>query len=51
MDALHERHPEYDWSSNKGYGSARHLAAIQTHGPTEHHRMTFGPLRQRSLLL
>lgn len=49
MDSLHEMHPEYDWRSNRGYGSPRHLEGIARHGPTIHHRMTFGPLRQPSL--
>ncbi len=49
MDALHAEHPWYDWSSNKGYGTAKHLKGIADRGPTEHHRMTFGPLRQARL--
>jgi ribonuclease HII len=47
--SLHEQHPHYDWASNKGYGSPKHLAAIATHGPSPHHRMSFAPLRQPSL--
>lgn len=49
MDALHAEHPWYDWSSNKGYGTAKHLEGIARRGPTVHHRMTFGPLRQARL--
>lgn len=49
MESLHASHPEYDWSSNKGYGSPKHLRALEDHGPTEHHRMTFAPLRQPTL--
>lgn len=33
--------PEYDFASNKGYGSAKHIAAIQKYGATPIHRMTF----------
>lgn len=51
MDELHALHPQYDWLSNKGYGSPNHLRAIEAHGPTEHHRMTFAPLRQPTLAL
>lgn len=47
--ALHQDYPQYDWASNKGYGSARHIAAIAAHGPSPHHRMSFAPLRQPSL--
>jgi ribonuclease HII len=49
MDRLHAAHPGYDWASNKGYGSPRHLSAIESLGPTDHHRMTFAPLRQPTL--
>ena len=51
MLRLHELHPQYDWSSNKGYGSPRHLAAIAALGPSAHHRLTFAPMRQPSLAL
>lgn len=33
--------PEYDFASNKGYGSARHIAAIKKYGPCPIHRRTF----------
>lgn len=49
MDRLHAAHPQYAWNSNRGYGSPAHLAALALHGPTQHHRMTFAPLRQPSL--
>lgn len=49
MEELHRTHPHYDWASNKGYGSPKHLAAIAVHGPTTHHRMTFAPMREPSL--
>lgn len=34
-------HPEYGWASNKGYGSAAHMAAIAELGPTPLHRRTW----------
>ncbi|MCH1882762.1 ribonuclease HII [Agrococcus sp. ARC_14] len=34
-------HPGYGWASNKGYGSAAHLAAIVELGPTALHRHTW----------
>ncbi|MDR7155295.1 ribonuclease HII [Sphingobium xenophagum] len=40
------RHPHYGWASNKGYGSAQHLAALRTHGPTPLHRRSFAPVAQ-----
>lgn len=36
--------PEYGLASNKGYGSPDHLAALEEHGPTPLHRMTFRPV-------
>ncbi|KFL48548.1 ribonuclease HII [Sphingobium sp. ba1] len=44
------RHPHYGWASNKGYGSAQHLAALRTHGPTPLHRRSFAPVAQLVLL-
>ncbi|WP_338010792.1 ribonuclease HII [Agreia bicolorata] len=39
-----ERHagsPDYGWASNKGYGSAGHMAAIAALGPTDFHRRSW----------
>lgn len=33
--------PEYGFASNKGYGSAKHIAAVKEFGPTPIHRKTF----------
>ena len=33
--------PEYGFASNKGYGSAQHIAALKELGPTPIHRRTF----------
>ncbi len=35
------KYPEYGFNSNKGYGSAAHIAAIKKYGPTPLHRRTF----------
>jgi len=45
MDALHAQHPHYGWITNKGYGTAEHLAALTRHGTTVHHRRSFAPVR------
>ncbi len=34
-------YPTYGFSSHKGYGSPQHLEALQKHGPSPIHRMTF----------
>lgn len=44
MLRLAEEYPQYDWSSNKGYPTAKHRAAIREHGPTPYHRMSFNLL-------
>lgn len=33
--------PEYDFASNKGYGSAAHIEALKEYGPTPIHRRSF----------
>ena len=35
------QYPAYGWASNKGYGSAAHRAAIQKHGVTPLHRVSW----------
>lgn len=34
-------YPGYDFASNKGYGSAAHIAALKEKGPSEIHRRSF----------
>jgi ribonuclease HII len=34
-------YPEYDFASNKGYGTAAHIAALKQFGATPIHRKTF----------
>jgi ribonuclease HII len=41
MGAYHQIFPQYDFASNKGYGSAKHIEAIKEHGLTPIHRRTF----------
>ncbi|MEA5465138.1 ribonuclease HII [Leptothoe sp. PORK10 BA2] len=41
MIRLARRYPGYDLESNKGYGSPKHLAGLQTLGPTRYHRRSF----------
>ena len=37
-------YPEYGFADHKGYGTARHLQALQDHGPSPIHRRTFRPV-------
>lgn len=50
MIAAAADHPDYGWDTNKGYGSAKHLAALREHGPTPLHRRSFAPVAQLMLL-
>ena len=34
-------YPEYDFASNKGYGSAKHIEALKKYGPCPIHRKSF----------
>ena len=51
MRRLAARYPVYAWEENKGYGTPAHLDALQALGPTRHHRMSFEPVAQLSLIL
>ncbi len=41
MKSYHEKYPEYDLASNKGYGTKKHIEALLKYGPTELHRKSF----------
>lgn len=41
MFEMAEKHPEYDFQNNVGYGTAKHIAALKEFGPTPIHRKTF----------
>lgn len=45
MNALHERYPQYGFAKHKGYPTAEHFAALQSHGPIPEHRRSFAPVR------
>ncbi len=37
-------YPLYGFAAHKGYGTAQHLAALQSHGATPWHRRSFSPV-------
>ena len=41
MFEMAEKHPDYDFQNNVGYGTAKHIAALKDFGPTPIHRKTF----------
>jgi ribonuclease HII len=42
---LHRQYPQYAFDVHKGYGTAKHTAAIKQHGPCPAHRRTFNPVK------
>ncbi|MGQ0649911.1 MAG: ribonuclease HII [Gemmatimonadaceae bacterium] len=41
MTLLAPRYPQYGWDHNVGYATPHHLAAIDAHGASPHHRASF----------
>jgi ribonuclease HII len=41
---LAQQHPGYGWETNMGYGSKKHMEALQKLGVTPHHRRSFKPV-------
>ena len=45
MEVLDGRFPPYGFAGNKGYGTAKHGAALKAMGPCPEHRRSFAPVR------
>src|SRR5699024_9750910 len=45
MIQLDEEYPGYAFAKHKGYGTAEHLAALRSLGPSPVHRRSFRPVR------
>lgn len=47
VQSMCDEHPEWDEQyglrSNKGYGAAKHMEGLKTHGATNLHRLSFAP--------
>jgi len=50
MVSLGRHYPAFGWERNKGYGTPDHLAALDSGGPTRHHRRSFMPVVQMRLV-
>ena len=46
LDELHEQYPMYDFKSNKGYPTKKHLEAIEEYGVIDQHRRSYGPVKK-----
>ncbi len=46
MEDLSNEFPEYSWEENAGYGTAKHIAAIERHGICKYHRKSFAPIKK-----
>jgi ribonuclease HII len=47
MARLGTAYPQYGFAAHAGYGTETHRAAIAAHGPCEHHRFSFMPVKGR----
>ena len=45
MRCLSYKFPNYNWSSNAGYGTKKHIEQIMKNGITVHHRKSFEPIK------
>lgn len=50
MCDLDRKHPGYNWSRNKGYGTRDHRLAIERLGICAQHRRSFAPIAQTQIL-
>ena len=46
MRELHKQFPNYSWDDNKGYGTKKHLDAIEKYGVSDLHRKSFAPIKK-----
>jgi len=45
MEGLDSTYPGYGFAQHKGYGTAKHLAALKALGPCPEHRRSFAPVK------
>lgn len=45
MENISNNFPYYDFNHNKGYGTKKHLEALEKYGPCEIHRTSYAPVR------
>lgn len=47
MQRIGQAYPEYGFAQHKGYSTPAHFTALSKHGPCQHHRRSFAPIRER----
>jgi ribonuclease HII len=47
MEQMDTNYPGYGFARHKGYPTAAHVAAIERHGASSVHRLSFGPVKSR----
>jgi ribonuclease HII len=45
MAKTHKKYPQYGFDKHKGYGTKKHIRAINNFGLCPTHRMTFEPIK------
>lgn len=50
VEEYHPQWPEYGFDQHKGYGTEKHLQALDKHGPCPIHRRSFSPVKEMSLI-
>jgi len=48
MEEYHHQYPQYNFASNKGYGTAEHIAALKKYGPSPIHRHSFAVVAENA---
>ncbi len=46
MSEFGQIYPAYGWQNNAGYGTPEHLEALEKYGITNHHRLSFAPIKK-----
>ncbi len=46
INNLSKKFKNYQWNSNFGYGTKKHLSALKKFGPTKYHRKNFSPVHK-----
>ena len=47
MVEMDSRYPAYGFAAHKGYGTATHMAVLQSQGPCPIHRLSYKPLKEK----